>query len=79
MRGGTIHGEYPDSLLSTSSVHVGRGRLLPTTSWEAVWNGLADWFGVPSASMTSVLPNAPNFPSNLLFTKEQLFNVTSSS
>ena len=79
VRGGTIHGEYPDSLLSTSSVHVGRGRLLPTTSWEAVWNGLADWFGVPSASMTSVLPNAPNFPSNLLFTKEQLFNVTSAS
>jgi len=73
VRGGTMHGQYPESYLPTSSVHVGRGRLMPTTSWEAVWHGIIDWFGVPMSSVNRVLPNAANFPANQLLNKLDLF------
>jgi len=73
VRGGTIHGEFPTSFLASSPVHVGRGRLLPTTSWEAVWNGMAEWFGVAPEKLTTVLPNRVNFPTTSLFTKADLF------
>ena len=71
--GGTIHGKFPTSLLASSDVHVGRGRLLPTTSWEAVWHGLAEWFGVPYEQLVSVLPNSNNFPPEALFRATDLF------
>jgi cullin-associated NEDD8-dissociated protein 1 len=74
VRGGTIHGEYPTSYLPTSSVHIGRGRLMPTTSWEAVWHGIADWFGVPLDRLNGVVPNAANFATNQLYTKDDLFS-----
>ena len=73
VRGGTIHGEFPISFLSTSPVHIGRGRLMPTLSWEAVWNGLADWFGVAPDRLTTIVPNRVNFPQDQLFTKDDLF------
>lgn len=43
VRGGQILGKYPDSLLDSGSVALGRGRILPTTPWEAMWNGIVDW------------------------------------
>ena len=38
------------------------GRILPTTPWESVWYGVAEWFGVNVSSMEEVLPNVGNFP-----------------
>jgi hypothetical protein len=38
-------------------LNIGRGRLIPTTPWEGVWNGLAEWFGVNAANRNSILPN----------------------
>ncbi len=74
VNGGTIHGQYPTSFLSTSDVHIGRGRLLPTTSWEAVWHAIAQWLDVPEGEILSkVLPNAGNFPASQLFQKADLF------
>ena len=73
--GGTIHGQYPTSFLSSNEVTVLRNRLMPTTSWEAVWHGIAQWLDVPAAQMGYVLPNAANFPSTQLFRKEDLFTT----
>jgi cullin-associated NEDD8-dissociated protein 1 len=73
VRGGQILGKYPDSLLDTGSVALGRGRILPTVPWEAMWNGIIDWFGVNSADKDFVLPNAGNFPATDLFTRDQMF------
>ena len=56
-----------------SPINIGRGRLLPTTSWEAVWQGVLQWFGVPDNDMATVLPNAQNFNKDQLFTQAQLF------
>lgn len=61
VRGGTIYGKYPTSFLDTSDVAVGRGRFMPTTSWEGVWHALGEWFGVTLQEMASVVPNLANF------------------
>jgi len=61
VRGGRILGRYPSSLGTGSELSAGRGRIIPTTSWDAVWHGLAQWFGVAGSSMEYVLPNVRNF------------------
>ncbi|MFD2256048.1 DUF1501 domain-containing protein [Luteolibacter algae] len=60
LNGGKIYGEYPD-LSSGSSLDIGRGRLLPTTSVDAYGTELASWFGVPNSELETVFPNAGNF------------------
>lgn len=60
VHGGRIYGEYPD-LSAGSSTNLKRGRILPTTSVDAYGAELASWFGVPSAELTNVFPNADRF------------------
>lgn len=50
VKGGQILGQYPP-LGEDSDVNLGRGRLLPTTSWEQVFNSIGEWFGVSSSDM----------------------------
>jgi uncharacterized protein (DUF1501 family) len=61
--GGNIYGSYP--LLSIGNANpldvTGRGSLIPTTSVDQYSATLAQWFGVDSASLPSVLPNVNNF------------------
>jgi uncharacterized protein (DUF1501 family) len=57
VKGGKVHGKYPDDLTDDGKLNIGRGRLIPTTPWEGVWNGLAEWFGVNAANRNSILPN----------------------
>jgi cullin-associated NEDD8-dissociated protein 1 len=54
-------------------LNIGRGRILPTLSWEGVWQGVLQWFGVAEESMSTVLPNLPNFPTEERITQAQLF------
>jgi len=77
VNGEKILGDFPD-LSPESEVNIGRGRILPTRSWESLWHGVAEWFGVGSANMATVLPNMDNFKppkhgKNLLFSKSELF------
>ena len=41
VNGGKIHGSYPADLSSSSPLNTGRGRIIPTMPWEAVWKPLA--------------------------------------
>ena len=71
-------GEYPDDLTDDSDVNMGRGRIVPTRSWDAMWHSIAKWFGVEDTNLASVLPNMDNFKppkasQNLLFSKSDLF------
>jgi uncharacterized protein (DUF1800 family)/uncharacterized protein (DUF1501 family) len=75
VKGGQILGKYPDKLGADGSLNIGRGRILPTSSWEALWNGLSEWFGVVPGKIDQVLPNKKNFPADQLFTKNQLFKT----
>ena len=72
VKGGKVHGKYPPSLHENHELNIGRGRLLPTTPWEGMWKGVAEWFGVEPAQMKTVLPNAENFPG--LLGKDEVFD-----
>ena len=74
VKGGQILGKFPDRLDEDyNDVSLGRGRVLPTTPWESIWNGVADWWGVNAEDKANILPHAANFPASTMFTQKQLF------
>jgi len=73
VKGGRIHGKFPESLSVDSEQNIGRGRILPTTPWEGLWQPLVQWWGVGEEHMPDVLPNRENFPAQQLTSKEQMF------
>ncbi len=76
MKGGQILGKYPSNLNESGEVNIGNGRLLPTTSWDALWNGVVQWLGIErTAELNQILPNRPNFArGNNLLAREMMFN-----
>jgi len=42
LEGGVIHGQFPSDLTDDGPLNIGRGRLIPTTPWEAVWKPIAE-------------------------------------
>lgn len=74
VNGKRILGQYPTTFAETGPLNVGRGRLIPTTSFDACFNGIGDWMGVETtAEMDIVLPNRNNFDADALFQSEDLF------
>ena len=74
VRGGQVLGTYPDDLTDAGALNTGRGRIIPTTPWEAIWQALAQWLGVTDAdTIAELLPNRGNFPSERLLSKDQVF------
>lgn len=57
VKGGQILGQYPNDLTEKGPLNIGNGRLMPTTSWEAIWNGVSEWMGVDEDDVEGVLPN----------------------
>ena len=41
VKGARVHGHFPSDLSEAGEEVIGRGRLVPTTSWEALWNAVA--------------------------------------
>ena len=76
-------GQYPDDLTPGGNYSDNRGRVVPTTSWEALWNAVAEWMDVHSDYIsgangvaTSVLPNYAKFKGagfDHLISKNSLF------
>jgi len=76
INGGKILGKFPPSLELESEFAVSkRGAVLPTTSWEGMWKGLVQWFGVEEQHMATVLPNLANFPKEEHISQEEMFNL----
>ena len=63
IKGARILGQFPAGINTEAEARTSRGRLIPTTPWESMWNPIAAWFGVEAAHMPSVLPNRGNFGS----------------
>jgi len=61
VRGGQIHGTYPDNLTDDGGRMLGRGRAIPTTGWEVVFKSTAEWFGCDAEDMPEILPNMGSF------------------
>ncbi len=60
VNGGQIFGEYP-TLALDSSLDVGNGVLIPTTSTDEYFAELAQWFGVSNTDLQNIFPNLLNF------------------
>jgi len=80
INGSRILGKYPETLGTNHELSAGRGRVIPTTSWESVWHAVAGWFGLHESLMEAVLPNVNNFacddrPGCGLLRAEQLYKA----
>jgi uncharacterized protein (DUF1501 family) len=60
VRGKNIYGEYP-TLALESSLELGSGVMLPTTSADQYFAELALWFGVNPSDLPSIFPSVTNF------------------
>ncbi len=77
VKGGQILGTYPDILTDDGPLILQRGRVIPSTSWDVIFAGIAEWAGVSKESSGSVCPNLENFPASSRFTQSQLFDTIS--
>jgi len=66
VQGGQIYGTYPTLALGGPSDSGSNGRWLPSTASSQYAATLAQWFGVPSGSLSTILPSIGNFASNNL-------------
>ena len=65
--------EYPSSTSTGNPYVLNKGRMVPTTPWEALWHAVGEHVGVSAEQLAStILPNAANFGATL-FTRAQLF------
>jgi uncharacterized protein (DUF1501 family)/uncharacterized protein (DUF1800 family) len=68
INGGRVLGKYPDDITEKSRLNASRNvrvRFIPTTGWDAIWNGIVEWFGdgfggedvVTDEDLDYVIPN----------------------
>jgi len=74
LKGGQMLGKYPQRLDKEYSDEVFNTRVMPTTPWEAVWNGIAGWWDVANTSMPVVLPNGAKFGENGLYSRYDMYH-----
>jgi len=74
VKGGQVVGTYPDDLTNDGPQTLGRGRLIPTTSWDACFTSIASWLGIQKNDWLSVCPNCYNFPDDHFFDANDLFH-----
>ena len=61
VKGGKFYGNFPLLAPGGSNDANTRGVLIPTTAVDQYGATLAQWFGVPAASLPTVFPNVANF------------------
>jgi len=61
VQGGKFYGSFPALVLGGENDANSRGTMIPTTAIAQYGATLAQWFGVPSANLSSVFPNIANF------------------
>jgi uncharacterized protein (DUF1501 family) len=66
VQGGQFYGTFPSLALGCENDANMRGTLIPTTALAQYGATLAQWFGVPAASLPAVFPNIANFGSSSL-------------
>jgi uncharacterized protein (DUF1501 family) len=72
VKGRRIVGQYPPTFSLEYEYNIDRGRLIPTTSWDSIFNSIAEWMGIDTvAELSSMLPNRNKFsdvfPATTLF------------
>lgn len=75
--GGQILGRYPSTFDPDieGGIIFQPGIVIPTTPYDAMWNGVVEWFGITdNDDMDEILPNKSTFPPNDLFTAQELYD-----
>jgi uncharacterized protein (DUF1501 family) len=73
VKGGAIHGAYPEIRVDGPESIGPKGQMLPTSPWEAIWRPLALWLGVEEAQLGRVMPNLHEFTPAHLFAQDDVF------
>ena len=73
VKGGQILGKYPAKLSDDGDEILERKRVIPTTSWDAIFQPIAAWAGVSPESLDSICPNIGNFPESDRFNAADVF------
>lgn len=64
-------GKYPETLNWDDEYSWRWGRMMPSTSWDQIWNGIAEWLGIDDEeNLTGAVPNRGSFD---VFTKADMF------
>ncbi|CAB9519484.1 Protein of unknown function (DUF1800) [Seminavis robusta] len=75
VKGGQILGEYPTDITSDSELNIGRGRLIPTSSWESMLTAPIQWMGLDTdEDLDYCMPNRIQTGTRL-YTKDEVFNA----
>mmetsp|Transcript_9446 Transcript_9446/g.14068 ORF Transcript_9446/g.14068 Transcript_9446/m.14068 type:complete len:383 (-) Transcript_9446:147-1295(-) len=72
VKGGQILGEYPTDF-TNGPLTLPRGRMIPSTPWEAPFQGIAKWLGIDASDMLEVCPNLHSFDSSHLIDPNNMF------
>lgn len=73
VKGGQILGEYPPDISTNGPVNIGRGRIIPTSSWESIFTGPLQWMGLDTEDdLDYCMPNRHN-TGTIMFTSDQTF------
>lgn len=70
--GKKVLGKYPLDITPNGPLNIGRGRILPDTSWDAIWNGVSEWMGIETDEEKDYL-----LPTRLITTGEGFSNLMS--
>lgn len=61
VQGGKIVGRFPSDIMDSGAWSIGRGRMMPSTSWDVIWNAICEWMGIETEEeMLRVIPNLKN-------------------
>ena len=60
LNGSRILGDFPQGLGTDADVRISRGRLIPTTPWESLWQPIAEWFSAPLDMVRRLLLSIPS-------------------
>ena len=74
VRGGKIHGHYPELRIDGPHSVNRLGAMLPGSPWEAIWKPLAQWLGVEDEQLDAVMPNLKEFSASELYAREDVFD-----
>ena len=66
VKGGKFYGQFPTLAVGAGLDANNRGTVIPTTGIAQYGATLAQWFGVPTASLPKIFPNIANFKSSNL-------------
>merc|ERR1712032_448484 len=73
VRGGIIHGEYPEVRINGPQSVSTTGVMLPSSPWEKLWTPISLWLGVEEAQLDDVMPNLLSFKEKDLLTRKDMF------